>query len=58
MTSLQIFRWKFVGNHLRERLMDRDKNCFEHLFSVKRSPAAIDELDLASSGLSKMPQPR
>jgi hypothetical protein len=45
----KYFRWKFMGNHLHERLMDRDKNSFEHLFSVKRSLAAIDELDLADS---------
>jgi hypothetical protein len=43
------FRWKFMGNHLHERLMDRDKTGFEHLFSAKHSLAAIDELDRADS---------
>lgn len=45
----EYFHWKFTGNHLHERLMDLDKNSFEHLFSVKRSLVAIDELDLADS---------
>jgi hypothetical protein len=38
-----------MSNHLHQRLMDRDQNSFEHLFSVKRSLAAIGELDLADS---------
>jgi hypothetical protein len=40
-----------MGNHLHERLMvmDLDKNGFEHLFSVKRSLVASDELDLEDS---------
>jgi hypothetical protein len=42
-------RWKFMGNHLHERLMDLDKNSFEHLFCIKRSLVFIDELDLADS---------
>lgn len=45
----KYFRWKFIGNHLHERLMDLDKNSFEHLFFVKRSLVTIDELDLADS---------
>jgi len=45
----KYFGWKFMGNHPHERLMDRDKNSLEHLYSVKRSLAAIDELDLADS---------
>ncbi len=45
----KYFRWKFTGNHLHERLMDLDKNSFEHLFSVKCSLVAVDELDLADS---------
>jgi len=28
----QYFRWKFMGSHLHERLMDCDKNSFEHLY--------------------------
>jgi hypothetical protein len=46
----KYFRWKFTGNHLHERLMDLDKNSFEHLFSAKRSLVAIEGLDLADSG--------
>lgn len=45
----KYFRWKFMDNHLHERLMDLDKSSFEHLFCVKRRPLAIDELDLADS---------
>ena len=49
MTSLnKYFRWKSMGNHLHERLMDLDKNSFEHLFSMKRSLVALDELDLGA----------
>jgi hypothetical protein len=44
----KYFHWKFLGNHLHERLMD-DKNSFDHLFSLKRSLVAIDELDRADS---------
>jgi hypothetical protein len=58
----KYFRWKFTGNPLHERLTDLDKNSFEHLFSAKRSLAAIDGLDLADSGkclnLVKSPQIR
>ena len=46
----KYFRWKFTGYHLHERLMDLDKNSFEHLFSGKRSLVAIEGLDLADSG--------
>ena len=28
----QYFRWEFMGSHLHERLMDCDKNSFEHLY--------------------------
>ena len=28
----KCFRWKFTGKHLRARLMDLDKNSFEHLY--------------------------
>ena len=45
----KYFHWKFTGDQLHERLMDLDKNSFEHLFSVKRGLLAIDELDLADS---------
>lgn len=45
----KYFHWKYTGNHLCERLTDLDKNSFEHLFSVKRSLVAIDELDLEDS---------
>ena len=45
----KYFRWKFTGHHRHERLMDLDKNSFEHLFSAKCSLAAIDGLDLADS---------
>jgi hypothetical protein len=45
----KYFRWKFTGNHLHERLMDLDKNSFEHLFSVKGSLEAIAGPDLADS---------
>jgi hypothetical protein len=45
----KYFRWKFMGNHLHQRLMDPDKNSFEHLFCMKRGLVAIDELDLADS---------
>ncbi|HVR23740.1 MAG TPA: hypothetical protein VMU26_10485 [Candidatus Polarisedimenticolia bacterium] len=30
----QYFRWKFMGSHLHERMMDLGQNSFEHLFSV------------------------
>jgi hypothetical protein len=46
----KYFRWKFTGNHLHERLVDLDKNSFEHLFSAKRGLVAIDGLDLVDSG--------
>jgi hypothetical protein len=45
----KYFHWKYASNHLHERLMDLDKSSFEHLFSVKRSLVAIDELDLEDS---------
>jgi hypothetical protein len=45
----KYFHWKFTGNQLHTRLMNLDKSSFEHLFSVKRSLLAIDELDLADS---------
>jgi hypothetical protein len=45
----QYFRWRFMRSHLNERLLGLDKNSVEHLFSVKRSLAAIDELDRADS---------
>ena len=45
----KYFRWKFTDNHLHERLMDLDKNSFEHLFSVKGSLLALDKLDLVDS---------
>jgi hypothetical protein len=46
----KYFHWKYTGNHLHERLMDLDKNSFEHLFSAKRSLVAVDGLELADSG--------
>lgn len=45
----KYFHWKFKGNHLQEKLTDLDKNSFEHLFSVKCSLEAVDELDLTDS---------
>src|ERR1022692_207390 len=45
----EYFHWKFMGNHLHERLMDLDKNSLDHLFSVKRSLVAIDGLSLSDS---------
>jgi hypothetical protein len=45
----KYFHWKYTSNHLHERLMDLDKNSFEHLFSVKRSLFAINEIDLEDS---------
>lgn len=51
----KYFRWKFMGNHLHERLMDLGRNSSEHLFSVKRSLVAIDELDLADSQTMSQP---
>jgi hypothetical protein len=45
----KYFRWKFTGSQLHTRLMDLDKNSFEHLFSVKRGLLALDRIDLADS---------
>ena len=45
----RYFHWKFKGNHLQEKLTDLDKNSFEHLFSVKCTLEAVNELDLADS---------
>ena len=45
----KYFHWKFKGNHLQEKITDLDKNSFQHLFSVKCSLEALDELDLRDS---------
>ena len=45
----KYFYWKFKGNHLQEKVTDLDKNSFEHLFSVKCSLEAVNELDPADS---------